>query len=747
MAPPSRSHLASGGLCAITRLCTSLGISGPAVRRAVAASLVCVAAALQVAAATPEWVHYRPGGRIHALAAGDDYVWAGGTDGGLWRLDRPGGQVATPSSVPDPMARDIVTGADGRLYVGLSRGLHVCEASRCTTYTPENSPLPHAGVQALALAADGALWVATGAGVACLDGTTWRSPEDIGGPAAATEARLLAADARNGIWMGSRHALCRFADGEWDVFTPDNSGLPDHLIALTADAGGAVWVGTWGGGVASFDGSRWDQYTATNSDLPDDIVTALAAGADGAIWAGTWNRGLARFDGERWETFDTDNSGLPDDWIMSLAVDPNGELFAGTWYGISHYDGSDWSPYAAPNGQLGDLDVFDVQFDAAGHVWISTLRTVARFDGRHWFPASGNSCCIHSVTVDATGAAWFGGRQGPGLYRWDGQHLDLFHPTNSNLPSDHVLSVLADPRGWIWVATESGLAQVGDDGWIVHDPATTGLSYQIINSINDMALADDGTLWIAAHRGIAWYDGNEWNVLTDGLPGPGTVTDVIVHPEGGVWCSTYGRLMRFDGRTVTVHDSTNSPISDGSATSLALELDGRLWVGTTDGLLCFDGATWTVRDSLNSALPSNHIYTVAVDAHGNKWIGMDGKGGLAVYREGGVVLPGYQPTTVVGEAPVPTSSVCHLYPSYPNPFNTSTMIPIALSQPGHARLCAYTVTGQRVRTLVDAAMPAGVHTVHWDGTGPCAEPLASGVYILRLTTDDGRATRRVALVR
>jgi ligand-binding sensor domain-containing protein len=46
---------------------------------------------------------------------------------------------------------------------------------------------------------------------------------------------------------------------------------------------------------------------------------------------------------------------------------------------------------------------------------------------------------------------------------------------------------------------------------------------------------------------------------------------------------------------------------------------------------------WTVYNTSNSELPSNWVYSIAIDGQGNKWIGTDG--GLAVYREGGIILP------------------------------------------------------------------------------------------------------------
>ena len=52
----------------------------------------------------------------------------------------------------------------------------------------------------------------------------------------------------------------------------------------------------------------------------------------------------------------------------------------------------------------------------------------------------------------------------------------------------------------------------------------------------------------------------------------------------------------------------------------------------------FDGENWTPFTAEDSGLPSNNILQIMVDAHGNKWIATR-DAGLAVYREGGVILP------------------------------------------------------------------------------------------------------------
>ncbi len=59
----------------------------------------------------------------------------------------------------------------------------------------------------------------------------------------------------------------------------------------------------------------------------------------------------------------------------------------------------------------------------------------------------------------------------------------------------------------------------------------------------------------------------------------------------------------------------------------------------------------------------------------------------------------------------------------------------------------YSLTGQRVAVLHQGPKKAGVHRVHWDGRDDRGRPLASGVYLYRLSTDENVQTRKLTLVR
>lgn len=69
--------------------------------------------------------------------------------------------------------------------------------------------------------------------------------------------------------------------------------------------------------------------------------------------------------------------------------------------------------------------------------------------------------------------------------------------------------------------------------------------------------------------------------------------------------------------------------------------------------------------------------------------------------------------------------------NFPNPFNPTTQLQFAVPKNAHVVLNVYNVLGEKVATLVDQSMPAGVYQRVFDGSR-----YASGIYFARLSVDD-----------
>lgn len=69
--------------------------------------------------------------------------------------------------------------------------------------------------------------------------------------------------------------------------------------------------------------------------------------------------------------------------------------------------------------------------------------------------------------------------------------------------------------------------------------------------------------------------------------------------------------------------------------------------------------------------------------------------------------------------------------NYPNPFNPTTTVEVRMKESGSARIDVYNVLGERVLSIFDGQLNAGVHQVNIDGSR-----LASGMYIYQLIVDN-----------
>ncbi len=69
---------------------------------------------------------------------------------------------------------------------------------------------------------------------------------------------------------------------------------------------------------------------------------------------------------------------------------------------------------------------------------------------------------------------------------------------------------------------------------------------------------------------------------------------------------------------------------------------------------------------------------------------------------------------------------------YPNPFNPSAKIKFVVNYDNLVQLNLYNIRGEKVRTLIQDALPANEYTLTWDGKDDAGQTLASGTYFARL---------------
>jgi hypothetical protein len=89
----------------------------------------------------------------------------------------------------------------------------------------------------------------------------------------------------------------------------------------------------------------------------------------------------------------------------------------------------------------------------------------------------------------------------------------------------------------------------------------------------------------------------------------------------------------------------------------------------------------------------------------------------------------------------------NLEQNYPNPFNPETVIKFSLPEDSRVSLKIYNVLGQVVSTPVNENLPAGFHSVTWDGKNEQGSEVASGVYFYRIKAGNYESIMKMTLLR
>jgi hypothetical protein len=88
-----------------------------------------------------------------------------------------------------------------------------------------------------------------------------------------------------------------------------------------------------------------------------------------------------------------------------------------------------------------------------------------------------------------------------------------------------------------------------------------------------------------------------------------------------------------------------------------------------------------------------------------------------------------------------------LYQNHPNPFNPATTISFDLPKATAAELTVYNLLGQEVCRLVSGNLPAGTHTVIWDGRDNSGKAVSSGIYLYNLKAADFSAKMKMIFLK
>lgn len=272
----------------------------------------------------------------------DDRIVAGTYGGGMSLLDKATDKwenFNVPNGLADAFVYEVMKADNGDIWIATwsganrIRGGNLKDRSKWDTFTVENTKggLPNDWVYGLDKGKDGSIWLATEGGVARFKDGKWQNwNHDSGIGAAFEKVKNDPQFGNDPAKVSSHHAKQKEEMGLKGMSVAYN---PNYIISMLVDADGVVWCGTWGGGLARFDGKKWTNYTVADG-LPGNHIFMLHQNKAGQLWIGT-NNGLARFEGGKFKVFTTED-GLYSNTVFSMATAPDASLWVGSFGGVAH---------------------------------------------------------------------------------------------------------------------------------------------------------------------------------------------------------------------------------------------------------------------------------------------------------------------------------------------------------------------------------------------------------------------------
>ncbi len=439
------------------------------------------------------------------------------------------------------------------------------------------------------------------------------------------------------LWVGAyENGLLRFnvkADRVTHNFIPtrDPHSISSNIIStMYQDRQGALWIGTWGGGLnklvrpapdtsasaaVGFDrtAATFTRYQHGPNDphsLSGNEINWIDEDANGELWivAGvprSFSNQLNRFNPQTSQV--TRHPIALSNRLVSVLVDRSGLLWTGSWN-----DG-----LFKLNPRALKFPHYTMQPDEANS-----------FSGKY----------IRAICEDRNSNIWLGGEM-EGLYRLDRKSGKYSYfkndPTHrDSLSATWVYAVLEDRSGAIWIGSDEGLQKFDpgkkDFKRYQHDPQNPHSLAS--NAIGGIYEDRSGVLWVGTWSGVLhrfdpatetftryreFVENGDW--YSTGIIG------IVEDDQGVLWLGTDGDgLVKFDPAIGKLKGFQKNSFDNVSLSRPLIDRAGRLWICGLGigGLALFDRKSETVTKIITEAdgLLHHDINGIEEDNHGNLWI-------------------------------------------------------------------------------------------------------------------------------
>lgn len=463
--------------------------------------------------------------RLECLYAGKGrIIWIGGHHEGLDRFD-PVTETFThfqhdpgdTNSLRDNQIQALLEDRSGTLWIGTGKGLDTLDRKtghfiHIRDDTPAGRLLDDIMVRSIYEDHAGRIWIGTGNAFDPRDhpasglyqfekesGLITHYSHDPEDPMSLSGNRIRALfeDSKGNFYVGSDGDGLHIMNREEGKFqrlpnipgnpnalsrppvNPNASYAADHITFINEDFQGAIWIGTYAGGINRYNPkSRTMEYFGTSGigshHLEKNYFWTLLKTKDNLLWVSGWEP-----ESENQVLFQISTF---QNYFDHTTLDTRALVFAqgqeaGVWIGTEHglfgrdLNQSQDSFFTFARHTLGPVNIRDLKFDKDNNLWVATLWGGAYFFDRKAMTyklygleekgKNGLSSSMPSVILPIDeSTTWIGTNGGLDLFNSKSGKFTHFtpDPTNPNsLSAFDVYSLLQDSNGRVWIGTGNGL--------------------------------------------------------------------------------------------------------------------------------------------------------------------------------------------------------------------------------------------------------------------------------------------------
>lgn len=375
--------------------------------------------------------------------------------------------------------------------------------------------------------------------------------------------------------------------------------------------------------------------------MPDNSVNAITEDADGFIWVGTWN-GLVRLDGKKADVFQADAANpnsLSGNMIRALLSTGEG-LFVGTDNGIDFYSRADGLFIHSVEKRATDTGYKPIQerisriINSGGNIFaVSIDGDILHYQGRNYIDEAEHNVFVSlprpvtrhyaDITCYIDGMIMALSNEGVTVLSADGEreisHTPIYSrfDTNMNIYYDHT-----SKRAYIGAGIGSaGVAMIVTDkkGTLRPDPDTivpAGLmcATRVGNTL--CFASDGGGLFVSTFNGL---NDLHYTPGNSSIPGDALYT-VFIDSNNNIWCGSYRNglfLLSASQNRFIVLNKESGAISYDIVTAVIPDADN-IYLGLDGGGFDIYNKTTGMSQNINSgnsSLPGNNVTSLILDGN------------------------------------------------------------------------------------------------------------------------------------